>query len=62
LNHELVKMSQLLKEREEHAVRVQNTLNASQQEKDNLLRKLNESELHNNDLTVRSSRREMEAV
>jgi hypothetical protein len=55
-------MSQLLKEREEHAVRVQNTLNASQQEKDNLLRKLNESELHNNDLTVRSSRREMEAV
>ena len=41
LNHELVQMSQLLKERDEQVVRVQNTLSSSQQEKDNLLRKLN---------------------
>ena len=55
-------MNDLLKQRDEQNGRLQNTLGALQHEKDLLMKKLNEVEMNNNDLTVRSSRKELQSI
>lgn len=62
MTSQLIDLNRVLKDKDGHIIHLQNTINAIQHEKEQISKKVNEVEINNNDLTVKSSKKELESI